>query len=64
MTDALGAGSDTPARSSGSRDIGFAMSIVFILCIFFLPVPAFLLDAGLAISIGLSVLIIVLDAVE
>lgn len=43
-----------------SKDIGFAMSIVFILCIFFLPIPPFLLDAGLAFSIGLSVLILMI----
>jgi flagellar biosynthesis protein FlhA len=42
----------------GLKDIGFAMSIIFILCIFFLPIPPFLLDMGLAFSIGLSVLIL------
>ncbi len=48
-----------PAASEGSsRDIGFAMSIVFILCVFFLPIPPFLLDLGLAFSIGISVLIL------
>ena len=41
-----------------SKDIGFAMSIVFILCIFFLPIPPFLIDIGLALSIALSVLIL------
>jgi flagellar biosynthesis protein FlhA len=43
---------------SGVKDIGFAMSIIFILCIFFLPIPPFLLDMGLAFSIGISVLIL------
>lgn len=56
MTDAVGM-KPGPAKGS-STDIGFAMSIVFILCIFFLPIPPFLLDAGLAFSIGLSVLIL------
>jgi len=56
MSDAVGM---TPGSSEGSsKDIGFAMSIVFILCVFFLPIPPFLLDAGLAFSIGLSVLIL------
>lgn len=56
MSDAVGM---RPGPSEGSsKDIGFAMSIVFILCIFFLPIPPFLLDAGLAFSIGLSVLIL------
>jgi flagellar biosynthesis protein FlhA len=41
-----------------SRDIGFALVIVFILCIFFLPSPPFLIDIGLALSIALSVLIL------
>lgn len=56
MSDAIGA---KPGPAEGnSKDIGFAMSIVFILCIFFLPLPPFLLDIGLALSIGLSVLIL------
>ncbi len=44
--------------TGGGRDIGFAMSITFILCIFFLPIPPFLIDIGLAFSISLSVLIL------
>ncbi|KQP82706.1 MULTISPECIES: flagellar biosynthesis protein FlhA [unclassified Methylobacterium] len=40
------------------RDIGFAAGIVAILAILFLPVPAILLDVGLAFSIALSVLIL------
>ena len=42
----------------GSRDIGFAIGIVAILSIFFLPIPPFLIDMGLAFSIALSVLIL------
>ncbi len=48
---------DYPAKGS-ARDIGFAMSIIFILCIFFLPIPPFLIDIGLAFSIALSVVIL------
>ncbi len=40
------------------RDIGFAIGIVAILSIFFLPVPAFLIDLGLAFSIAISVLVL------
>ncbi|MBX9931368.1 MAG: flagellar biosynthesis protein FlhA [Methylobacterium sp.] len=40
------------------RDIGFALGIIAILAILFLPVPAILLDIGLAFSIALSVLIL------
>ena len=40
------------------RDIGFAAGIIAILAILFLPVPAILLDIGLAFSIALSVLIL------
>ncbi len=47
-----------PPTAGSARDIGFATSIVFILCVFFLPIPPFLLDVGLASSIGLSVLIL------
>jgi len=40
------------------RDIGFAIGIVFILAVLFLPIPTFMIDIGLAISIALSVLIL------
>jgi flagellar biosynthesis protein FlhA len=45
-------------RTSGNRDIGFAIGIVTILIVLFLPIPAFLLDMGLALSITLSVVIL------
>jgi len=45
------------APRSGS-DIGFAIGITLVLCLFFLPVPAFMIDFGLAVSIALSVLIL------
>lgn len=40
------------------RDFGFAICIVIILTAFFLPIPSFLIDVGLAFSIALSVLIL------
>ncbi len=40
------------------RDIGFAAGILAILSLFFLPMPAALIDIGLAFSIALSVLIL------
>ncbi|PZN56953.1 MAG: flagellar biosynthesis protein FlhA [Proteobacteria bacterium] len=40
------------------RDIFFALGIVVILTALFLPIPAFLIDVGLATSIALSVLIL------
>ncbi len=46
------------AGSSGGRDIGFAVGVVLVLCLFFLPVPALLIDFGLAFSIAISVLIL------
>src|SRR5271166_6271077 len=42
----------------GGKDIGFAVGIVLILCLFFFPVPATMIDFGLALSIALSVLIL------
>src|SRR5271165_7091337 len=47
-----------PAANRGGKDIAFAVGIVLILCLFFLPVPAVLIDVGLAFSIALSVLIL------
>src|SRR5579862_3966036 len=47
-----------PAASRGGKDIAFAAGIVLILCLFFLPVPAVMIDFGLALSIALSVLIL------
>ena len=43
------------------RDIGFAFGIVIILTILFLPIPPFLIDIGLAISISFSVLILMVS---
>jgi flagellar biosynthesis protein FlhA len=54
----LTAAASVPAVGRGGKDIGFAVGIVLILCLFFLPVPAPLIDLGLAFSIALSVLIL------
>ncbi len=43
------------------RDVFFAMGIVVILAVLFLPIPAFLIDIGLAFSIALSVLILMVS---
>ncbi|MFN3890868.1 MAG: flagellar biosynthesis protein FlhA [Beijerinckiaceae bacterium] len=40
------------------RDVGFAAGIICILCFFFLPLPAVVIDLALAFSIALSVLIL------
>ncbi|NKN34807.1 flagellar biosynthesis protein FlhA [Agrobacterium sp. a22-2] len=50
-----------PKVSPNGRDIGFAAGIVAILCILFLPIPPFLIDMGLAFSIGFSVLILMVS---
>jgi flagellar biosynthesis protein FlhA len=46
------------APRSNRQDIGFAVGIVFILTVLFLPLPPILLDMGLSFSIALSVLIL------
>ena len=47
-----------PSKRDGGSDVAFAGVIILILCAFFLPVPAFLIDIGLALSIALSVVIL------
>jgi flagellar biosynthesis protein FlhA len=54
----LTAAGAAPAANRGGKDIAFAVGIVLILCLFFLPVPAFMIDFGLALSIALAVLIL------
>lgn len=51
----------SPVRAverAGAQDVGFAVGIVFILTVLFLPLPATFIDVGLAFSIALSVLIL------
>ncbi|MTI45906.1 flagellar biosynthesis protein FlhA [Roseibium hamelinense] len=57
MTDVLAPVSSSESPES-RRDIGFAVGIVLILAVLFLPIPPFLIDMGLALSIALSVLIL------
>jgi flagellar biosynthesis protein FlhA len=47
-----------PAAPRQWRDVSLAVGIVLILAVLFLPIPSFLIDMGLAISIALSVLIL------
>ncbi|MCF3639552.1 flagellar biosynthesis protein FlhA [Rhizobium sp. TRM95111] len=47
-----------PKVAPSMRDIAFALGIVLILSILFLPIPVFLIDMGLAFSIAFSVLIL------
>ena len=44
----LTAAGAAPAANRGGKDIAFAVGIVLILCLFFLPVPAVMIDFGLA----------------
>ena len=54
VTDSIAA---SPIARNG-RDVGFAIGIIIILAVLFLPIPAFLIAVGLAFSIALSVLIL------
>jgi flagellar biosynthesis protein FlhA len=58
VTDSLGA--VAPVKGSG-RDIVFAIGILVILAVLFLPIPSFLIDIGLAFSIAASVLILMVS---
>jgi len=42
-------------------DVMFAGAVIFILAILFLPIPTFLIDIGLSVSIALSVLILMVS---
>lgn len=48
----------TEPQGFSGKDVGFAFGIVFILAVIFLPVPAFLIDLGLGLSIAASILIL------
>ncbi|GJD77946.1 flagellar biosynthesis protein FlhA [Methylobacterium gregans] len=54
----MAAGAALGLEKKSRRDFGFAAGIVAILAVLFLPVPALLIDVGLAFSIALSVLIL------
>lgn len=55
---AASASSIRPIEGNSGKDLGFAVGIVFILTVLFLPLPATCIDIGLAFSIALSVLIL------
>jgi flagellar biosynthesis protein FlhA len=55
MTTSTQAG---PNASRAGEDVGFAIGIILVLCLFFLPVPATMIDFGLAFSIAVAVLIL------
>ena len=50
-----------PKVAARGRDIGFAIGIVIILSVLFLPIPPFMIDMGLAFSISFSVLILMVS---
>ena len=52
------ASSIKPIESKSAQDVGFALAVVFVLTVLFLPLPAWMIDLGLAFSIALSVLIL------
>lgn len=58
---AVTAGVSPSAAKGSGRDIFFALGVVVILCVLFLPIPSFLIDIGLACSIALSVLILMVS---
>jgi len=47
-----------PSVRNYGRDVALALGVIVILSILFLPIPAFLIDFGLALSIAVSVLIL------
>ena len=58
MADTFTSRLEDPPLRSGGRDVAFAVGITGLLTILFLPIPAYLIDYGLALSIALSVLIL------
>ncbi|MDJ0929500.1 hypothetical protein [Breoghania sp.] len=54
----IGATVPTEIIKESRRDIGFAIGIIIVLTILFLPVPSFLIDVGLALFIAFSTLIL------
>ena len=59
-SDMIGGSNSQQMLSLGfkNRDIGFAFGVVLVLAVLFVPLPAVILDFGLAISLALSVLIL------
>ncbi|MCB1378733.1 MAG: flagellar biosynthesis protein FlhA [Alphaproteobacteria bacterium] len=61
MAVAVGPSGQGAGQEGSSREVGFAAGVAAILIVLFLPVPPFLLDLGLAFSISLSVLILMVS---
>ncbi len=51
----------TPKAGPNLSDVGFAAGIVGMLSILFLPIPAFMIDIGLAFSMALAILILMVS---
>ena len=58
MSTSLVPATQNPAQRRSNQDVGFAAGILFMLTVLFLPLPAAVIDLGLALSIALSVLIL------
>ena len=52
---------NAPIEPRSMRDIGFAVGMLAILAILFVPIPPFLIDFGLALSIAFSVMILLVS---
>src|SRR5436190_5464328 len=55
---ASAAASVKAVERASAKDVGFAVGIVFVLTVLFLPLPATFIDIGLSFSIALAVLIL------
>ncbi|MDN2567259.1 flagellar biosynthesis protein FlhA [Aquibium sp. A9E412] len=55
---AVSEGASALESTRHGRDVGFAVGVIIILSVLFLPIPPFLIDVGLAFSIAFSVLIL------
>ncbi|WP_163851585.1 flagellar biosynthesis protein FlhA [Pseudooceanicola aestuarii] len=53
-----GATFDLKGKGLANRDVGFALGVTAVLAVLFVPLPAAILDVGLAISLALSVLVL------
>jgi flagellar biosynthesis protein FlhA len=58
MAAPAAAASVKAVERDGAKDVGFAVGIVFILTVLFLPLPGVVIDIGLSLSIALAVLIL------
>ncbi|WP_407496390.1 flagellar biosynthesis protein FlhA [Pseudooceanicola sp. MF1-13] len=59
-SDLIGAPRENQMMGFGlkNRDIGFALGVVMVLMVLFIPLPPVILDFGLAISLSISVLVL------